>query len=476
MKSINVIHSSVVSLIVRYQNKSITFRDSFNILPSSLRKLTNDFNVEHKKLELDYEAGADDPRLKEYLENDLKGLHEVLMCAIELTDKLTIASNSMNVFLKKFYMRYPRGNYVKFDNVFRNAYYGGRVEIFKMVGKDLKYYDVNSLYPYVMHKYSYPLIDCKNYQYTSDYIKGRLGIYNISAIAPPNLHIPVLPFRLKTKLIFPVGRVGGWYHSPEIEKAVEVGYKVNVHYGYVFKETDYIFRNFVEHYYKIKKEAKGSRREIAKLYLNSLYGKFGQKREQDVYEVKPHSDYNYKGTEVIYPFAKFGIHKKKKFLTYDRYIHSEIAGLITSYARLELYSLFEKAGAQNVYYCDTDSVITSSELPESPELGGLKKEADIDNFIAVSPKVYAYTENGKEHIKAKGISSKNLKYQNFKDAIEKKDLSAFISEFERLTTFKEKNIRKFSNYSDKIKVKKMLRSFYDKRIITSSYDTKPLHV
>ena len=32
----------------------------------------------------------------------------------------------------------------------RNAYYGGIVEVFRMYGKNLKLYDVNSLYPYSM--------------------------------------------------------------------------------------------------------------------------------------------------------------------------------------------------------------------------------------------------------------------------------------------------------------------------------------
>lgn len=470
-----VIHSFIVSFSVKIDDKNITFRDSFNILPSSLLKLTNDFNVEHKKLKMDYELGKKDKGFEEYFKNDLIGLYEVLSDAIELTDKLTIASNSMNVFLDKFYKEKISGNYIKFDNIFRYGYYGGRVEIFKMLGSNLYYYDVNSLYPYVMQQFKYPIIKTNNYEYVSEYVPDKLGIYKIDVIVPDGLNIPVLPYRNSGKLLFPSGKFSGFYYSPEISKAIEMGYKINIRYGYIFKETDYIFREFVNYYYNIKKNAKGSKREIAKLYMNSLYGKFGQRREQEVYSVVPADDYKFKETEVIYPFSKFKIIRQKKVI-FNPYIHSEIAGLVTSYARTHLYSIMQKCGFENIYYCDTDSIITSEKLPISDELGKLKLEDKIDEFIAISPKVYAYTINGVEHIKAKGIRSSSIKYSDFKNAINNRDLSAFTSTFERLATFKEHNIRHLENYSDKVKVKKMLKSFYDKRKITSNFNTKPIIV
>ena len=41
-----------------------------------------------------------------------------------------------------------------------------------------------------------------------------------------------------------------------------------------------IFTRYVEEMYRLKKEAVGAERFIAKLLLNSLYGKFGMKQEQ----------------------------------------------------------------------------------------------------------------------------------------------------------------------------------------------------
>jgi len=36
------------------------------------------------------------------------------------------------------------------DGFIRNAYYGGGTDVYKAYGQDLKYYDVNSLYPFAM--------------------------------------------------------------------------------------------------------------------------------------------------------------------------------------------------------------------------------------------------------------------------------------------------------------------------------------
>ena len=157
--SIKLINSKIGKLIIRYENKILEFLDSSLILPASLYNLTKDFDVVHKKLKLDYDLGLEDSRLAEYLRNDCMGLYEVLE-ASKLTDRLTIASNSMNTFLNNFYNRRfdlkVSNNSDTQDSIFREGYIGGRVELYKKYGISLNYYDVNSLYPYVMRKNKYP--------------------------------------------------------------------------------------------------------------------------------------------------------------------------------------------------------------------------------------------------------------------------------------------------------------------------------
>jgi len=471
IRDIKVIHASVVMLRIEYKGKVIEFRDSFAILPVSLKNLTIDYNVEHKKLQMDYNLGINDKRFVEYFKNDLMGLYEVLEQSKELLNSYTIASATMNNFLKNFYKKKISNYSFKVDELFRKGYYGGRVEIFKMRGENLHYYDVNSLYPSVMYDFEYPLIENNNLEYVNKFIPDALGYYYVKVKVPEDEYIPLLPYKDKEgKLLFPQGTWQAWYYSPELAKAIELGYDVKVLKGYIFKRTDYIFRDFVSYYYEIKKHSSGAKKFIAKLMLNSLYGKFGQHRELDTFEVSEDSPYMY------LPYLNL---VRVKTLSYAKYIHSEIAGLITSYARLRLYSLFERAGKENIYYCDTDSIITSKELSTSDALGDIKNEDNIKSFIAINPKVYAYitTDNSKIVIKAKGLDAKALKYQDFENALYKGDFSAFIFQFERLATFKEVKTRKqVKGFGDKLKIIRQMRKHYSKRYILNNFDTKPIVV
>ena len=237
ISKIVVINGKLISFKIKYKNKKITFKDSYAILPSSLANLTKSFNVEHKKLRLDYNMGINDERFNRYFKNDLLGLYEVLIES-NLTEKLTIASNSISIFKDEFYKygRFSR-NSDKIDNFFRNAYKGGRVEAVKKYGTDLYYYDINSLYPYVMLKNEYPLIKNNNYEYTTKYQVGITGIYECE-VKCDYMHIPLLPYKdAQNKLLFPYGKFKGFYTNREIEKAYNLGYDIKIINGYVFNIT-----------------------------------------------------------------------------------------------------------------------------------------------------------------------------------------------------------------------------------------------
>ena len=188
---LSVIHGSLAMLRIKHKNKVIEFRDSYKILPASLASLTLSFDVAHKKLKMDYELGFNDPRFKDYFDNDLMGLYEVLR-ASGLTEKLTTASNAMNIYRKAYSKSEMGRNADKTDAFFRESYYGGRTEIFRMIGHELNYYDVNSLYPYVMKENSYPLPLKSNFSFERRLRDDRLGIYRCRVKAPDS-YIPLLP-------------------------------------------------------------------------------------------------------------------------------------------------------------------------------------------------------------------------------------------------------------------------------------------
>ncbi|MGC8621728.1 MAG: DNA polymerase [Caldisphaera sp.] len=465
---LRLVHGSVAEFRVKYKDKVLIFRDSYLILPNSLKKLTVDFNVEHKKLEMDYDIGIDDERFNDYFKNDILGLYEVIQKS-GLYSHLTIASNSISVFRDEYYGKKFSANEYRVEEFFRKAYHGGRTEIFRLYGENLKYYDVNSLYPFVMHKYKYPIPEANNFKIIKEPSQEitNEGLY-FAKVSIDNLLIPVLPVK-ESKLIFPIGTFTGWFYGSELLLARRMGYLINIKKAIEFK-TDYIFKDYISYYYNIKKTHTGSQKAIAKLMLNSLYGKFGQKRERENYELSDFIEGHLSNSVSL---------KIHKYVDIDStFIHPEIAGMITANARAELYSLFLKAGLKNIYYCDTDSILTDVSLPTSNELGDIKLEDEIKEYISLLPKVYAYKRyNGDIVIKAKGLDSEKLSYNDFFYSLKSGDLSNFKDERERINTFKEHFRRLGSiDYTSKIKLIKKLNKGYDKRIINNDFTTSPLFI
>ena len=70
-----------------------------------------------------------------------------------------------------------------------------------------------------------------------------------------------------------------------MEKAIDDGYKIEIIRGYKFKRAK-IFEGYVDALYKLRQEyPSGSPMNlIAKLLMNSLYGKFGQRQESSIVE------------------------------------------------------------------------------------------------------------------------------------------------------------------------------------------------
>lgn len=68
----------------------------------------------------------------------------------------------------------------------------------------------------------------------------------------------------------------GLYFSEEINNAIRFGYKFKVLRGYLFNKN-YIFKDYVEFLYELKVNSTKASPDyiIAKLLLNTLYGRFG---------------------------------------------------------------------------------------------------------------------------------------------------------------------------------------------------------
>lgn len=466
------VNGRILQLKIYYKGAYYYFCDSFSILPASLDKITKAFNVNDKK-----QSGAIDfskkvvitEKLLNYLKADCLGLYQSIAKYQELLNnlggnlKITLASTSLDLFLREFLPKdLAIPNYPHYDSDIRKAYFGGRVEVFKKYGKNLNYYDFNSLYPSVMADNYFPVgnpVYINNYKFKSHHY----GFVYIETFI--NKTIPPLPFRFENKLMFPNGYIKGWYAIPYLLKLQELKIPFKTRQAIIFPQKEKLFSGFVNTLYDLRlKNKKTALEYIIKLLLNNLYGKFGQKTKNRNYILRPET-------------KEF---KKKKLHIYDEindlwytetdkskaHILPGIAAYVTSYAQLKLFDILNTL-ENNVYYCDTDSIVTDLEIETSDKLGFLKKEYEIKEGFFVAPKLYAFeTTEGKKIIKAKGFNIDDLEYESFKNALYYNDFSGFEQEKIKICGFKRSLIAK-NNFNKsflyKEKTKKSIKNLENKR-------------
>lgn len=370
--------------------------------------------------------------------------------------KQTIAATGLNLFQRKFLdepFMSPHKNYL--DMMFQ-GYYGGRTEIFKRgLVKKLKYYDVNALYPFVMQR-EYPHPNKFYHKACIDKIDivENEGICRVKMLSPC-YYIPYLPYRIEHKLIFPSGRLDGWYTFFEIRKAIELGYNIEkLHDGIIYPKTFSPFKEYVNYLYKKRLEFQKENNPmetVAKLLSNSLYGKFGQKEIEDikyVHENKVTKEMLDKNEfEHIGEF--FAIKSNK--LRYARYVNPIFSMYTTAYARDHLYTLFSKS-FKDIYYCDTDSLMTRKDYDTDDKLGSLKLVETMPEAVLVKPKFYLTPKGAK----CKGV--RRLDEKEFYNLLLTKSVSNI-----KFSKFKE-SLRRGLSYNEKIEVIKELDIEDNKRI------------
>lgn len=147
-----------------------------------------------------------------------------------------------------------------------------------------RYTDISSLYPAAMGKFIYPT--GKSYMSEVpdvEFQNGRLGFYEISFTAPDKLGMYILPARNdKGDIIYPKSG-SGYYTSTDIRLALNYDYDIcfiGKALVYDSKPAD-IFSEFVKTFYAMKNNNSENRtkRKVAKLILNSLYGNMSMKNK-----------------------------------------------------------------------------------------------------------------------------------------------------------------------------------------------------
>ena len=395
------------TIILKQGKRFIEIRDSLKLLPFSVKEIGRSFDTKHKKLDIDYKgfryAGCEiTQREKEYIKNDVLVVKEALEIMFsENHTKLTIGACCMDEYKRtisreQYEKWFPLLTDVKLDKetygaedadaYIRRSYKGGWCylvpEKANKIFTDGLTLDVNSLYSYVMSGESgnvYPVGLPEFFtgpeipaaalaEDTYFFVRVRTRFYL------KEKHLPTI--QIKNNFL---------YRSTEWLETSDIKYNNKYYDSYIdlngeekpaivtltFTQTDYylflehyhvkdfeildgcyfktafgIFDEYITKYKQLKMESTGSRRTLAKLFLNNLYGKMATNKNSSWKYCYIKED----GSLGMLPVAEYK--KRVGFIA--------VGSAITSYARN--YTI--RAAQQNYngkyapgfIYADTDSI------------------------------------------------------------------------------------------------------------------------
>lgn len=471
-------HGRIISIRATMpKGNVIHFVDSYAMLPDSLKNLTTAFDVNHKKKAFTFIEGKKvtvTKRLIDYLEHDCIGLFEVLETFFNMpfigSPQYTIASQALHTFTHEFLDADLLQTTPKIETVFREQFYsGGRVEVYKGIGK-VNVYDVNSLFPFVMLN-EMPVGTPK---LVRTFDERRIGFYVVEIRNTPDFYIP--PYLKKVergtfrKNYFVNGN-GVYYMSGDMLKHLRdtYGVKFRIHSGYVFPERKAIFTDYVNHFFSVKAANKGNAMErVAKLMLNSLYGKFAMNRFRESLETfRGQEAWQLPDNQLMHEYGLVLIERESK----SKFILPYIAAYITDLARLHHWKLMQHA-PEAMYYCDTDSLFTSATYPHGKDIGQLDLKGTF-NGVFFGAKSYALKNRSEERVMFKGFKPDKFTYADLKEAL--KHGKVLQTEETRIASFRESFTLKPARITESqgkflnlISVKKRVLSEYDKRQVLDS--------
>ena len=368
---------AIFSLTIQFNSKKnkVNIYDSLKLINFSVEKIPKKFGLDElNKKEMSYEGHEVGEVITNeeitYLYHDLIIVQKVLKMLMEQNlNKITIASCALSSYKEtidfKFY--FPVIN-EKDDMIMRKGYKGGysfcapeyQNKIINHRGVVL---DVNSLYPSRMKKELLPYGEPVQFK----------GKYQNNSIYPLYMQVLSCEFELKKNRLPTLQIKGNIFYSEREyltkSKGIETLCLTNIdlalffdsynvknltyNFGYMFKGKYGLFDKYIDYWTNVKITAKKNNQtghyQIAKLMLNSLYGKFGTRLLR----------INKK------PVLEDGIIKYKTSKEeMIKGIYLPMAAFITSYARNYTIRSIEKVnkyGRENYgynlfLYADTDSM------------------------------------------------------------------------------------------------------------------------
>lgn len=421
---------------------SVTVQDSLKVISLPVAKVPKAFGLDMQKLELDYEAPRERGHVltgaeREYVLHDVQIMAAALGIMFEQgLDRMTAGSNAYADYKemiggsKMFRRLYPvpcydaalrEGGCYKGGFTAANPVFAGRE-----VGAGISF-DVNSLYPSVMacvHGEVLPYGEPEVYEGAYEHDPQRplyIQFMNVDMTVKPD-HIPSIQLKGTSRFgdTEYIRETGGLVPmcltSVDLELMLE---QYDVHdieylHGYKFRASDDLFTGYVDKWTDVKVQAslEGNEgmRTIAKLQLNSLYGKLASNPVKQ--SRRPQLDPE---TGIVeYPLLP-------EEQAEPQYLPA--AAFITAYARAFTIRA-SQANYHRWLYSDTDSCyLLGTEPPEgivedAVALGAWKKEHEFTRFKALRAKTYVFEEGGELHVTCAGMPSRchaGVTFANFEE-------------------------------------------------------------
>lgn len=400
---------SIYAISIRHnKNATTNLKCSYKLFPKSIKEIGELVGIEklnetHNYEEIKNYSSVDELTEEEikYITNDVRIMVELIKYLQEKGVKgITMSSSAYKNWLQDKY--HLCKNQMKKDTneeiveIVRKSYRGGITKVNpKYAGiefNDVISFDVNSLYPSVMYDNPMPVGEGKIYPSVEDGIKDSRHLFIIVAF--------VQYAKVRTGMHAFIGNNSGfsyarkysyddvlenkmiylWKDEFELFKLVyDAQYTILKVVGW--KKANYVFKDYIDRWYEVKKNAKNDvERSLAKLMLNSLYGKFGMNDSRS-----SKIPLTYDDDKIVYRIEE----------TNTTYYYKEVASYITSKARCKLASFMNRCG-DHFLYCDTDSVYyIGHEIPEifkdvvdPKKLGYWKYEGHYTRFKALKAKCY----------------------------------------------------------------------------------------
>lgn len=376
--------------IVSKDGVKVELRDSLKKIPLPVRDVSKAFNLESSKGDIDYEMERPIGYLPsqeewDYLYRDIFIMAQAMRVILASGMKrLTVGADSLAEFKslhgRGFERTFPVLSKTVDDDI-RLAYRGGiampnRKWVRKRVGRGIVI-DKNSMYPWVMRTKLLPYGKPWWSEVQDDDADLFILSLTFTAKLKPN-HIPCI--QIKRSIQFNSQEFLEEVNEPTTVSITSVDlelwqeqydlkiWAINGYWN--FKGIEGLFNDYIDKWMAVKANSTGGARIIAKLHLNSLYGKFA--KNTDVTGKRPVLDDT--GT-VQYVMCD---HEE------SNPVYTAMGAFITAYARQDLIRSAQ-ANYERFLYCDTDSLhLLGDEEPDlclhPTELGAWKVEHDGQPF------------------------------------------------------------------------------------------------